>query len=616
MEKTQLDILWVLLAAIMVLAMQGGFLFLEAGMTRSKNAANIAMKNVTDTVVTILGFWICGFALMFSSGEGGNIFDLFFAPVGQSSSPWLSTFFLFQAFFCATTATIISGAIAERVRFITYPIMTALVVMIIYPVFGHWVWGGAFQGAPGWLEKNGFVDFAGSTVVHSTAGWISLALLMIIGPRLGRFRGAGEEPREMAQYNASMAMFGALLLFVGWFGFNGGSTLTMNSQVPGIIANTALSGVSGAAVIGFLSYIRTGYTNVAASMNGLLAGLVAITAGCHAVSAPEAVFIGSIGGLCMISCEKFLIRMQIDDAISAIPVHLAAGVWGTLAVGIFGDLAIMDTGLTRFSQVAVQIEGILVCALWGLPISYVLFWVLNYFMPIRVTPEQERVGLNVSEHASSSELIQILDTMELHKTLGDTSVRLPEEPFTDLGHIASKYNEVMASLEQNTERQKAALLSSEVAIVNFDNHGIIGGFDAGAEKLFQLEPARAIGHSIKILFADAHDNLPLDKPSELIYGVTNQAAGFRRGQMFPMHFAFSKADIGNVAIYTATFFENTSESTQHSQADRSLAPAATTVAPVLSQAGGNTGETVQIGPNSTLTTTITMKWNGEEGKQT
>ena len=608
MEKTQLDILWVLLAAILVLAMQAGFLFLEAGMTRSKNAANIAMKNVTDTVVTILGFWFCGFALMFSGEQGSNIFNLFFAPIGQGSSPWLTTFFLFQAFFCATTATIISGAIAERVRFITYPIMTAAVVIIIYPIFGHWVWGGAFQGAPGWLEENGFVDFAGSTVVHSTAGWISLALLMIIGPRMGRFRGPGEEPREMAQYNASMAMFGAMVLFVGWFGFNGGSALTMNSQVPGIIANTALSGVSAAAVIGFLSYMRTGYTNVAAVTNGLLAGLVAITASCHAVSAPEAVFIGSIGGLCMISCEKLLIRMQIDDAISAIPVHLAAGIWGTIAVGIFGDLVVLDTGLTRFSQIAVQVEGVLVCALWTLPISYVLFRMLNYVMPIRVTPEQERVGLNVSEHASSSELIQILDTMELHKTLGDTSVRLPEEPFTDLGHLASKYNEVMTSLEQNAERQRATLLSSQVAIVNFDSNGIIGGFDAGAEKLFQIKPEQAIGHSIKILFADAHDNLPLDKPNELVYGVTNQTAGFRRGQMFPMQFSFSKADIESIAIYTATFSESINESTIQSQPESSLTPAATA-------SPNQVGETIQIGPNSTFTTTITMNWS-EEGKQT
>ena len=526
MEKTQFDILWVLLSALLVFAMQAGFLFLEAGMTRSKNATNIAMKNITDTVVTVLGFWFCGFAFMFSGDQESRLFDNFFTPIGQSTTPWLSTFFLFQAFFCATTATIISGAIAERVRFITYPIITAGVVMIIYPIFGHWVWSGAFQGEAGWLEKIGFVDFAGSTVVHSTAGWISLALLLIIGPRLGRFRGPGEEPRQMAQYNAVIAMFGALVLFLGWFGFNGGSTLAMNDQVPGIIANTALSASAAAAVVGLFSYLRTGYTDVGLVMNGLLAGLVSITANCHAVNGFEAVAIGSIGGLCMIACDKLLIRMQIDDAIGAIPVHLAPGIWGTIAVGLFGNLTILDTGLTRSSQIAIQLQGVLVCALWALPISYILFRILNFFMPLRVTPEQEHVGLNVSEHASSSELIQILDTLELHKTLGDTSVRLPEEPFTDLGQIASKYNEVMTSLEQEAQRQRSTLFRNKVAIVNFDRQGIIVGFDGGAKTLFQMSPDQAIGQPIQILFADNHDNLPLNKSTDLIFGVANQARGF------------------------------------------------------------------------------------------
>lgn len=605
MEKTQLDILWVIIATIMVLAMQGGFLLLEAGMTRSKNSTNIAMKNVTDTIVTVLGFWFCGFALMFGGSQESSLFDQFFTPIGDSSSPWLSTFFLFQAFFCATAATIISGAIAERVRFITYPVMTAIVVIIIYPIFGHWAWGGAFQGTPGWLEESGFVDFAGSSVVHSTAGWVSLSLLIIIGPRLGRFRGPGEQPREMSQYNAAMAMFGALVLFVGWFGFNGGSTLEMNNQVPGILANTTLSAVSGAAIVGFLSYVRTGYTNVAAVMNGLLAGLVAITANCHAVTAPDAVYIGLVGGLCMLACDELLIRMQIDDAIGAIPVHLAPGIWGTIAVGIFGDLSILGTGLTRTSQILVQFQGVVVCALWGLTVSYLLFWILNQIMPLRVTPEQERVGLNVSEHASSSELIQILDTMELHKTLGDTSVRLPEEPFTDLGQIASKYNEVMTSLEQNVERQRTKLLSSKIAIVNFDDQGTIVGFDAGAKGLFKMRSKQALGQPVEILFADSHHNLPLNKPEQLIYGITNTATGFRRGNIFPMQFSFSRAKIQNIPVYTATFSESTNESMTQHQTNHSLTPATA----VSQQVKEGTGETIQIGPNSTFTTTITMKWN-------
>jgi Amt family ammonium transporter len=586
--------------------MQGGFLFLEAGMTRSKNAANIAMKNVTDTVVTVLGFWFCGFAFMFGGGQESSMFDHFFTPIGQGSSPWVTTFFLFQTFLCATAATIISGAVAERVRFITYPIITAIVVIIIYPIFGQWAWGGALNGGAGWLENIGFVDFAGSTVVHSIAGWASLALLMIIGPRIGRFRKPGEKPREMAQYNASMAMFGALILFVGWLGFNGGNALAMNYQVPEIIANTMLAGVSAAAIVGVLSYLRTGYTDVAQSMNGLLAGLVSITAGCFAVSAPEAVLIGLVGGLCMIYCEKLLIRFQIDDAISAIPVHLASGIWGTIAVGIFGDLTTLGTGLTRFTQIVVQIEGVLVCGLWALPVSYVLFKALDSVLPIRVTPEQEHIGLNVSEHASSSELIQILDMMELHKTLGDTSVRLPEEPFTDLGQIAGKYNEVMASLEQTVERNKASLISKKIAIINFDSKGIIVGFDVGAENLFKMKPEQAINQPINILFADGHNNLPLDRPNTLMFGITNQAAGFRKGRMFPMQFSFSKASVKGIDIFTGIFAEYKNESDELLQTGSSES---TLTQP--QQVNNGLGETIQIGANNTLTTTITMKWNDD-----
>ncbi|MEE9398510.1 MAG: ammonium transporter [Methylococcales bacterium] len=607
MEKTQFDILWVLLSALLVFGMQAGFLFLEAGMTRSKNATNIAMKNITDTVVAVLGFWFCGFALMYSDNSESRLFENFFTPIGQGASPWLSTFFLFQAFFCATTATIISGAIAERVRFITYPIITAVVVMIIYPVFGNWVWSGTFEGNAGWLEKNGFIDFAGSTVVHSTAGWISLALLLIIGPRLGRFRGPGEKPRQMSHYNAVMAMFGTLVLFVGWFGFNGGSTLAMNDQVPGIIANTTLSASAAAAIVGLFSYLRTGYTDVGSVTNGLLAGLVSITANCHAVNAFEAVAIGSVGGLCMVACDKLLLRMRIDDVIGAIPVHLAPGIWGTIAVGLFGDLTILGTGLTRSAQIAVQFQGIIVCALWALPVSYIVFRLLNMLMPLRVTPEQERVGLNVSEHASSSELIQILDTMELHKTLGDTSVRLPEEPFTDLGQLASKYNEVMASLEQDARRQRSALLKHKVAVVNFDRQGIIVGFDEGAKTLFQINPAQAIGQSIQILFADGSDNLPLTNPNELIFGITSQTRGFRGGDVFPMQYSFSEASIEDIPVYTATFSEFANEATEETRLDHSLPPPTRVAHPVKE----SMGETISVGPNNALT--ITMKWN-EEGK--
>lgn len=459
MDKSTLDIFWVLFSAVLVLLMQAAFLCLESGATRSKNAINVAMKNAADFVISTFVFWFLGFGLMFGPSLGGLIgSELYLVPV-STEDPWLPTFFLFQSMFCATAATIISGAVAERMRFEAYIVITVIVAIFIYPVFGHWAWGGSFTGTDGWLQSLGFVDFAGSTVVHSTGAWVALAALLVVGPRKGRF--VKGEARVIPASNMPLAMLGGLLFVIGWMGFNGGSTLALTHAVPGIIANTLLASVAG----GLSTYLACrfymerveNYENATLlPLYGLLAGLVAITAGCHAVTGGEALLIGAIAGLVMLAANTLLLRYRIDDALGAVPVHLAAGIWGTLAVAIFGDQASLGTGLSVLEQFGVQVFGILVCALWVFPISYGTLKGLQKFMSLRVTEQEEDIGLNVSEHGAKTELIELLDAMEGQANSQDLSYRVPVEPFTEVGQIAMRHNRVIAALEQaDAQKHKA-----------------------------------------------------------------------------------------------------------------------------------------------------------------
>lgn len=446
MDKTPIDILWVLIAAALVFMMQGGFLCLESGLTRSKNSINVAIKNLTDFGVAVILYWIFGFALMFGVTKSGFVGTThFFAEVGLGGA-WLSTFFLFQVMFCATAATIVSGAVAERIRFQSYIIVTIVISGFIYPLFGHWAWGGAYEGAMGWLSRLGFIDFAGSTVVHGVGGWVALALLMIIGPRMGRFP-KGQPPRKIQGNNLPLAMLGVILLFFGWFGFNGGSTLAFNDQVPGIVANTALAGASGMVVTLFIGWKFKKIPDVSLPMNGVLAGLVAITANCHAVNAFSAVMIGGIGGMIMLAAAHLLECFEIDDVIGAVPVHMAAGVWGTVAVALFADLEILGTGLTRMAQLKVQLIGIGACFLFSFAGTYFIFWIINHYFPLRVTVQEEQDGLNVAEHGATTEILDLVLSMEKQKETQDFGSRVHEEPFTEVGQIARQYNKIMEALE-------------------------------------------------------------------------------------------------------------------------------------------------------------------------
>ncbi len=495
MNNSSLDVLWLLLSGVLVLLMQAGFLCLESGATRSKNAINVAMKNATDFVISVILFWVVGFALMFGESHGGLLGgSQFFTNVGHEA-PWLAAFFLFQTMFCATAATIVSGAIAERVRFSSYHFITVMVVVFIYPVSGHWAWGGVLGGTRGWLAELGFVDFAGSTVVHSVGGWVALAAVLIVGPRTGRFVSGVLQP--IPGSNAPLALLGVLFFIVGWVGFNGGSTLALNASVPGIVANTILAASSGAVTSLLFCKIYPGkcIDSTLVFMNGILAGLVAITANCHAVTPGDAVIIGAIGALVTIFVDRLLMRYQIDDAIGAIPVHLGAGIWGTIAVALFGDPVKLGTKLDFISQLEVQVLGIVVIGVWAFVVAYVLLSLLNRMFPIRVSVEDEEKGLNVSEHGAVTELNDLMTAMKKQEDSADLSLRVPVEPFTEVGQIASKYNRVMDSLENAIQQTKSIVRDIRDGIITFRENGILTSFNPGAEKIFGVLAADAIGNS-------------------------------------------------------------------------------------------------------------------------
>ncbi|MCG6193104.1 ammonium transporter [Leptospira sp. FAT2] len=456
MPKTNFDILWIILSSGLVFFMQAGFLCLESGLTRTKNSINVAIKNITDFGIATLIFYAIGFGFMFGKSADGFLgIDTFF-PEFSAENPNVAVFFLFQLMFCGTAATIVSGAVAERMKFGAYIVVTAVISAIIYPVFGHWVWGkdlSHWETTTGWLGKMGFVDFAGSTAVHSVGGWVGLAAMKILGNRSGRYAEDGSI-RNITGHNLPLAMLGTLILWLGWIGFNGGSTLAFTGAVPKIIVNTMFAAVSGMASSLIYGWIRLQYAEATLPLNGALAGLVAITASCHAVNSIDSVIIGFVAGILMFESRSLLDRLKIDDAVGAIPVHLTAGIWGTLAVGIFGNSEILGTGLSRSHQIFVQSIGILSCGALAFGLSYVVLSAINRFFRFRVSEQNEHKGLNYTEHRATTELIDLFLEMEYQKRTGDLSKDLSIEPFTEVGQIAERYNSVLGKIRLNIKEKE------------------------------------------------------------------------------------------------------------------------------------------------------------------
>ncbi|MDR1933906.1 MAG: ammonium transporter [Spirochaetales bacterium] len=487
MERTAVDYIWVIVGSALVFMMQAGFAMVESGLTRSKNSINVAIKNLTDFGISTLCFWILGFGLMFGASMNGIFGTNFF--LFNPASVWPAVFLLFQAVFCSTSATIVSGAVAERMRFSSYIISTIILSSLIYPVFGHWAWGGFLEGAAtGWLGGRGFTDFAGSTVVHSVGGWVALAALFIIGPRTGRFGYKGEV-QIINGSSIPMAVLGVFLLWFGWIGFNGASTLAANDAVPGIIMRTMLGGSAGMVFALAVGWPLSGKPEVSLMLNGALAGLVAVTANCHVVSETQAVIIGGAGGVVMLGASWLLVKLRIDDAVDAIPVHLAAGIWGTLAVGIFGDLELLGTGLSRWEQIGVQLLGVASCGALCLGLSFPLLWLLNRFIPLRIGLHQEAEGLNKSEHGVTTEINDLFTVLDNQAKTGDIGLRAPVEPFTEAGQIARMYNSVLDKLQDSTvEKGEYLNILENVSdgLFLLDSSGKIGPYySASLEKIFR-----------------------------------------------------------------------------------------------------------------------------------
>ena len=454
-----IDAVWVAICGALVFFMQPGFQMVESGLTREKNSINVAIKNLTDIGISLFVYWLFGFGIMFGLSKGGLIGTSHFLPGGIKNLSFdLCNFLFFEAMFCSTSATIVSGAVAERMKYSSYIISTFIISAIIYPVFGHWAWNGIqpsfISGASGWLYKIGFVDFAGSTVVHSVGGYVGLAGIIILGARKGRFV---EDPatgktkvREIQGCNIPMTVAGVFILWFGWLGFNGGSDLAVTERVPQILMNTCIGAATGMLSSLFIGWALSGLPNVSFVINGTLAGLVAITANCHCVTPGAAAIIGAVGGVVMLLASKLLEKLKLDDAVGAIPVHLAAGIWGTLAVGIFGQPELLGTNPILGSQLLAQAIGVAVCGVWSFGIAFASLFILNKIKPLRVSSSDEDKGLNIVEHGSSTAIFDLYDKMSQQARTGDLSIRLKEEPFTEIGQISALYNKVMEKLEDSS----------------------------------------------------------------------------------------------------------------------------------------------------------------------
>ncbi len=445
MELTKtVDVLWILIASALVLLMQVGFCFLEVGSVRSKNSINVAVKNISDFCVANVVFLLFGFAIMFSNNDAIINSDYLFLHGITSTS--LFCFFVFQAMFCGTATTILSGAIAERGTFLGYLILAIFISSIAYPIFGRMVWGGALEAeTAGWLNQQGFVDFAGSSVVHSVGGWVALAAIIVIGPRIGRFT-QGLPPIQ--GHNIPMSTVGTIFLWIGWIGFNTGSTLAMNDAVPKILLNTNTAAAFGGVTTLILTWFIMKKPNVPHILNGVLAGLVSITASCHAVEVYQSALIGVLGGGIYLYSSNLLERFEIDDVVGAVPVHGVCGLWGTIAVALFGNSHLLATGLSFEQQLLVQIIGAVICFILAFGGTYVFLLVINSFVALRVSKEHEIQGLNVTEHDASTEILDLLYSMEKQKSSGDFSKKVHIEPHTEIGQIASEYNRVLDKVNQ------------------------------------------------------------------------------------------------------------------------------------------------------------------------
>ncbi|MGD1857581.1 MAG: ammonium transporter [Leptolyngbyaceae cyanobacterium] len=408
-----LDNIWVLVAAVLVIFMNAGFGMLETGFCRQKNAVNILSKNLIVFALATLSFWAIGFGLMFNEANAFFGMGNFFLSGLTAEEPYAGNltapvFFLFQAAFAGTAATIVSGAVAERIKFVDFVIFSILLTAISYPITGHWVWSG--NGWLGDLPTGGFSDFAGSTVVHSVGGWAARTGAAILGPRIGKYQDG--QINAIPGHNMSIATLGCLILWIGWFGFNPGSELAASTAVPYIAVTTNLSAAAGGVAATFTAWAMSGKPDLSMIINGILAGLVGITAGCAGAGFFGAVVIGLISGVLVVFSVGFFDSIKIDDPVGAISVHLVCGMWGTLAVGLFDTSAGLFYG-GGISQLISQVIGIVAIGLFTVVFSAVVWTILKSAFGLRVAAEEELKGLDIGEHGMEAYSGFLKDTSDM-----------------------------------------------------------------------------------------------------------------------------------------------------------------------------------------------------------
>lgn len=413
LSQSNANLLWTLIAAILVMFMQAGFALVEIGFARAKNAGNILMKNLLDFAAGQPAFFLLGFGLMFGQDIGGFIGSSGFLLSGNDPTSdtgmWNLTFWFFQSVFAATSATIISGGIAERTKFSAYIIVSIVVSAIIYPISGHWAWGslwGAGELGKGWLETMGFIDFAGSTVVHSVGGWMALAGALVIGPRIGKY-GPDGKAKAIPGHNIPMAGLGVFILWFAWFGFNSGSTTAVNGTIGYIAVNTSLAGCMGTLGAMIYAWIKHGKPDTSMALNGALAGLVAITAGCFEVSPVGSLIIGLMAGILVVVSLEFIDQvLKIDDPVGASSVHGVCGMFGTIMVGFFAapgygtNIGLLYGGGTDL--LVTQVIGAAAVFAWAFGSGLAIFTILKATIGVRATQEEELKGLDITEHGMES----------------------------------------------------------------------------------------------------------------------------------------------------------------------------------------------------------------------
>ena len=407
MEYNLLDIVWTMVAAFLVYFMQAGFAMVESGFTRAKNAGNIIMKNMMDFVIGSICFFLIGFALMFGQGNGFIGLEGFFNPTsleatlqdvnGYGLTLPIGVFMIFHTVFCATASTIVSGAMAERTKFASYLIYSAAISILIYPITGHWIWGG------GWLSNIGFHDFAGSTAVHSVGGWCALIGAKILGPRIGKY-GKNGKVNAIPGHNIPLGALGVFILWFCWFGFNCGSTTSATVNLGDIAMTTNLAACASTLVTLIFTWARYGKPDVSMTLNGALAGLVAITAGCDIVSNYSALAIGVIAGIAIVLVVEFVDKvLRIDDPVGATGVHWACGIIGTLCTGIFAKSSyLQEAGLSRLEFCGIQLAGIASVGLYTAVAAFIIFTVINKTIGLRASETEEIEGLDIHEHGMSA----------------------------------------------------------------------------------------------------------------------------------------------------------------------------------------------------------------------